>query len=196
MDGAIIPSLASFVFAATITPGPNNIMVMASGANFGLRRSIPHLLGISVGVLLIIVLAGVGLMAIFDALPSLETVLRVVSTVYLLWLAWKIANVRHPMLAKRLADRFLFCKPQHFSGSTRKSGQPAYPRLPFCTGKGVVCVVLVASAFALIGLASNAIWAWMGTALQRWLIVGRRLQFFNIAMAILLIASLYPVSQH
>ncbi|OYR08318.1 LysE family translocator [Brucella grignonensis] len=197
MDGAIIPSLASFVFAATITPGPNNIMVMASGANFGLRRSIPHLLGISVGVLLIIVLAGVGLMAIFDALPSLETVLRVVSTVYLLWLAWKIANVPPPDAGKAAGRPLSFLQAAAFQWVNPKVWATSLSAITlFAPERGVVCVVLVASAFALIGLASNAIWAWMGTALQRWLIVGRRLQFFNIAMAILLIASLYPVSQH
>lgn len=123
MDNTIFHALISFVFAATIIPGSNNIMVMASGANFGVRRSIPHLLGVSVGVLPIILLAGVGLMAIFDAVPALEAALRIVSTIYLLWLAWKIANATPPEAGDAVGSPL--------SGSTRKFGQPVYPRSPF-----------------------------------------------------------------
>lgn len=197
MDHAIIPALISFVFAATITPGPNNIMVMASGANFGIRRSIPHLLGVSVGVLPIIVLAGIELMAVFDALPGLEAALRVVSTIYLFWFAWKIANAPPPDAGKAAGRPLSFMQAAAFQWVNPKVWATSLSAITlFAPERVLVSVVLVASAFALIGFASNAAWAWMGTALQRWLMVGRRLQFFNIAMAILLVASLYPVLQH
>lgn len=197
MDNAIIPALASFVFAATITPGPNNIMVMASGANFGIRRSIPHLLGVSIGVLPIIMLAGFGLMAIFDALPGLETALRVVSALYLLWLAWKIASAPPPDAGNAAGRPLSFLQAAAFQWVNPKVWATSLSAITlFAPERILVSVVLVASAFALIGFASNAVWAWMGTALQRWLLVGRRLHLFNITMAILLVASLYPVLQH
>jgi hypothetical protein len=75
----VLPALAIFAVAASITRGPNNIIVMASGANFGLVRPVPHLCGISTGVFTIISLIGLGLMAVFDAFPILHTFLRIVS---------------------------------------------------------------------------------------------------------------------
>src|SRR3546814_15766341 len=72
------------------------MMLMASGANFGLRRTVPHALGVGIGFTLMIVLVGIGLMGLFDLFPVLNTVLKVVSVAYLLWLAWKIANAAAP----------------------------------------------------------------------------------------------------
>ena len=197
MDDAIIPALVSFAFAATITPGPNNIMVMASGANFGFRRSIQHLLGISVGVLPIILLAGVGLMTIFKAVPELETMLRVVSTGYLLWLSWKIASAAPPKTGDAAGKPLSFFQAAAFQWVNPKVWATGLSATAlFAPEGGLISVVLVALTFAIIGLAANAVWAWMGTVLQHWLMVGRRLPFFNIAMAVLLIASLYPAWRH
>lgn len=194
MDNAIIPALISFVFAATITPGPNNIMVMASGANFGIRRSIPHLLGVSLGVLPIIFLAGIGLMAVFEAVPALEILLRIISTVYLLWLAWKIASAPPLDGGSLVGKPFSFFQAAAFQWVNPKVWATSLSAITlFAPERVLVSVMLVALAFAVIGFASNTIWAWMGTVLQRWLTVGRRLQLFNAIMAVLLVASLYPV---
>ena len=88
MELASLAALSGFALVSSITPGPNNMMLMASGANFGLRRTVPHALGVGIGFTLMIVLVGVGLMGLFDLFPWLNTVLKVVSIVYLLWLAW------------------------------------------------------------------------------------------------------------
>src|SRR3546814_1738312 len=72
------------------------MMLMASGANFGLRRTVPHALGVGIGFTLMIILVGVGLMELFDLFPILNLILKVVSVAYLLWLAWKIANAAAP----------------------------------------------------------------------------------------------------
>ena len=85
-------ALALFAFVSSITPGPNNLMLMASGANFGFRRTIPHMLGVALGFVFMVLMVGVGLVQVFDTFPISYTVLKVVSVVYLLWLAWKIAN--------------------------------------------------------------------------------------------------------
>ena len=197
MDDAIIPALLSFVFAATITPGPNNIMVMASGANYGFRRSIPHLIGISAGVLPIILLAGVGLMAIFDIVPQLETALRIASAAYLLWLSWKIANASPPGVGDAVGKPLSFFQAAAFQWVNPKVWATGLSATSlFAPERVLVSVVVVASAFAIIGFAANIVWAWMGTVLQQWLMPGRRLRLFNIAMAVLLIASLYPALRH
>ncbi len=74
MDMSLLPAIAGFALVASITPGPNNIMVMTSGANFGFRPTTPHILGIVIGFLILIVLTGLGLMALFDRFPALNVV--------------------------------------------------------------------------------------------------------------------------
>ncbi|MCQ6255349.1 LysE family translocator [Pseudomonas sp. Q11] len=189
----ILPALAIFAVAASITPGPNNIMVMASGANFGLVRSLPHLFGISAGVFAIISLIGLGLMTVFDTFPVLQTALRVVSALYLLWLAWKIAIAVPPEAKARGAQPLTFFQSATFQGVNPKIWATGFSAITlFAADRMLTSVILVAMAFAVIGLASNAIWTGLGTALRHWL-SGVRLRAFNIAMALLLVGSLYPV---
>ncbi|HEY5739193.1 MAG TPA: LysE family transporter, partial [Gammaproteobacteria bacterium] len=88
----ILLALCSFAFVASVTPGPNNLMLMASGANFGIRRTLPHLFGIVFGFSAMVILVGVGLMQIFDVYPLSYELLRIFSIVYLGYLAWKIAG--------------------------------------------------------------------------------------------------------
>ena len=92
MPFELLLALFVFAFVASITPGPNNLMLMASGTNFGLKRTLPHMAGVTVGFTLMIVLVGLGLAQIFDAFPVTLLVLKGVSAAYLLYLAWKIAN--------------------------------------------------------------------------------------------------------
>ncbi len=194
MESAILPALLGFVFAATITPGPNNIMVMASGANFGFRRSIPHLLGVSTGAVAIVLLVGIGLMAVFEAAPFLETALRIVSAAYLLWLAWKIANAVPPEARATDTKPLTFLQAAAFQWVNPKVWATGLSAIAlFAPDRSLPSVLAVGVAFAVIGLAANATWTWMGTVLRLWLTVGRRLRIFNITMAILLVASLYPV---
>ncbi len=77
MSFAVLTALLGFAFVATVTPGPNNLMLMASGANFGFRRTLPHMLGIAGGVSVMALLVGAGLMALFNALPALGVVLKI-----------------------------------------------------------------------------------------------------------------------
>ena len=92
MDIELLSALAVFAFVTSITPGPNNLMLMASGANYGFRRTIPHMLGIGIGFTVMLLLVGAGLIQIFDRWPLAHDVLKVVSVAYLLWLAWKTAT--------------------------------------------------------------------------------------------------------
>ncbi|WP_232372312.1 LysE family translocator [Acuticoccus mangrovi] len=189
-----LPTLALFVVSATITPGPNNIMVMASGANFGFRRSLPHLSGVATGVLGITLSVGLGLMAVFDMFPVLEQVLLGVSAVYLLWLAWKIANTMPTKAKSTAAHPLTFVQAATFQVVNPKIWAIGLSAITlYAPERSLASTLLVASSFAAAGLASNAIWTSMGTTLRHWLAVGQRFRAFNIAMALLLVASLYPL---
>lgn len=148
----ILPALAIFAAAASITPGPNNIMVMASGANFGLVRSLPHLCGISAGVFAIICLMGLGLMAVFDALPVLQTVMRAVSALYLLWLAWKIAIAVPPEAKARGREPLTFFQSATFQAVNPKIWATGFSAITlFAADRLLASVILVAIAFAVSG---------------------------------------------
>ena len=92
MTQEIILAFAAFAFVSSITPGPNNLMLMSSGANFGFKMTVPHLMGVIVGFAIMIELVGLGVMQLFNAFPVTYDILKVVSIVYLLYLAFKIAT--------------------------------------------------------------------------------------------------------
>ncbi|MCX8498652.1 MAG: LysE family transporter, partial [Caulobacteraceae bacterium] len=85
-------ALAAFALVSSLTPGPNNLMLMASGTNFGFARTVPHMLGVSIGFVFMVILVGLGLVGIFKAFPVTYVILKRVSVVYLLYLAWHIAT--------------------------------------------------------------------------------------------------------
>ncbi len=207
MELASLAALSGFALVSSITPGPNNMMLMASGANFGLRRTVPHALGVGIGFTLMIVLVGVGLMGLFDLFPWLNTVLKVVSIVYLLWLAWKIANAAPPDNSKAAAASV------HAGGRPAKSAQPmtfiqamlfqwVNPKAwsmaltaiaLYAPDRNVAAVALVAIVFGIINLPSTSLWAVMGQVLSGWLASPARLRAFNWTMAALLVASMIPL---
>ena len=92
MTPEVFLAMASFAFVMAFTPGPNNVMLTASAANFGFVPSIPHMLGVTLGFVVLVAASGAGLGSLLAAMPSAQTVLKVVSVAYMLWLAWKVAN--------------------------------------------------------------------------------------------------------
>lgn len=195
MTYELFTGLALFAFASSITPGPNNIMLMASGVNFGLRRTVPHMLGVSLGHGAMTLILGLGLVQIFDLLPWLRTALTVVSVAYLLWLAWKVANAAPPADAKEGTKPLSFLQAAGFQWVNPKAiymsiyAQTTYA--PDAAGWGGA--VAVAFVFALVNLPSVATWVWGGTQVRRWLDGPGRLKTFNWTMAALLVLSLYPM---
>jgi threonine/homoserine/homoserine lactone efflux protein len=195
--------LALTVFAAVSsgTPGPNNLMLMTSGVNFGMKRSVPHLLGITMGFCFMIFAVGMGLQTIFTVIPQLETVLRYVGTAYLLWLAWKIAN------SGPIGDgKSSGAKPMGFWAAA--AFQWVNPKAWFMAisaittyassaagGSKLSQVLLVVLIFGAINFPLVACWGLFGSAMRRFLQDPKILKIFNITMAILLVASLYPIVQ-
>lgn len=195
MDATALAALSSFALVSSITPGPNNMMLMASGANFGLRRTVPHALGVGIGFTLMIVLVGIGLMGLFDVFPWLNSVLRVVSIVYLLWLAWKIANAAPPDSARPSTARPMsFVSAMLFQWVNPKAWSMALTATAlYAPDRNFAAVVLVAIVFGIINLPSTSLWAVMGQVLSGWLASPARLRLFNWTMALLLVASMVPL---
>ena len=196
MSYDILIALVGFAFASSVTPGPNNVMLMASGANYGLRRTVPHMLGISVGHAFMVFLVGVVLLGVFLAYPALNIVLKVVSAAYMLWLAWKIANAVPPEMKQVTGKPFTFLQAAAFQWVNPKAWFMATTAISAYApqDRGLVLgSLMVAGIFATTNLPAVTIWAWIGVQLRRWLGTARRLRVFNISMALLLVASLWPM---
>ena len=190
--------LAAFLLFAVVmlfTPGPNNIMLMTSGLNFGFARTLPHMLGVSIGFGLMVFLVGIGLGAIFKIYPALYTVLKYAGAVYLLYLAWAIGTSGKVEEGKRKSRPMTFIEGAAFQwinakgwiialgGITTYAAFTSFPQN----------VILLSAFFVVLGTASSAAWAAFGSGLRRVLKDTRQVRAFNIVMALLLVASLYPV---
>jgi len=194
MNIAYLTALTGFAFVATVTPGPNNLMLMASGANFGFRRTLPHILGIVGGLSVMALLVGAGLMALFNAVPVLNIVLKVLSVGYLLWLAARIATAA-PMDGQDAKGRpMTFLQAAMFQWVNPKAWAMCLSAVSiYAPDRSLLSVAVVAGAFALVCFPSISIWAWLGTVVRQWLSNPIQLRVFNVTMAALLVASLYPV---
>ncbi|MFG5383422.1 LysE family translocator [Yoonia sp. R2-816] len=196
MSYEILIALVGFAFASSITPGPNNLMLMASGANYGLRRTVPHMLGISLGHAFMVVMVGVVLLRMFETYPVLNTVLKVLSATYMIWLAWKIANAVPPEAKKVEGKPFTFLQAAAFQWVNPKAWFMAITAISAYAphDQGVLIgSLLVAVVFSATNLPSVTVWAWMGVQVRRWLGTARRLRIFNMTMAVLLVGSLWPM---
>ncbi len=192
----VLPALALFAFASSITPGPNNLMLMASGANFGFRRTVPHMLGISIGFMVMMILTGLGLVEIFDRYPFSYTLLKVGSVFYLTYLAWKIATAAPVAQGDETGKPMTFFQAAVFQWVNPKAWAMALTAITVYVGDhGVWMLLIAAGFFALVNLPSVTVWTVLGQEMARFLGNARRLRTFNWTMAILLIASLYPLLQ-
>jgi len=197
MTQDLLLALMGFAFATSVTPGPNNMMLLASGANFGMRRTVPHMLGISVGHLVMVFLVGLGLAGLFQAEPRLFVALKVVSVAYMLWLAWKIATAAPPRAGDVAGRPFSLVQAAAFQWVNPKAWAMALTAVTvYAPGGEVGTTAVVAAVFAMVNLPSVAVWAAAGQALRRWLDTRRRLRAFNVTMAVLLVLSLWPVLAH
>lgn len=191
-------ALALFAFVSSITPGPNNLMLMASGANFGMARSVPHALGIAIGFTVMVVLVGLGLAQVFELFPVAHVILKIAATAYMLFLAWKIATAAPTLNEPNTAGRpMTFLQAAAFQWVNPKAWAMALTAVTVYTpgGTGVAVVVLVAVIFGLVNLPSIGVWAFLGVQMRRFLTTAGRLRTFNWIMAALLIVSFWPILQ-
>ncbi len=190
-------ALIAFAFVTSVTPGPNNMMLLASGVNFGFRRSVPHMLGISLGHALMVFLVGMGLAGVFEAVPMLHSVLKVVSVAYMLWLAWKIAHSAAPEGRVAGGRPFGFWQAAAFQWVNPKAWAMALGAVTvYAPDRAAGTMALVALVFCAVNLPSVSVWTLVGQGLRRWLTVPSRLRAFNWTMAGVLVLSLWPVIRH
>ena len=194
----LLIAFIGFAVVMFFTPGPNNIMLLASGLNFGFRRTLPHMAGVTFGFAFMIAVTGLGLGALFTSYPWLQTVLKYAGAAYLVYLAVAIgmAGPPDPGAAERR-------RPMTFFGAAL---------FQWINIKGWVMAIGTITAYAaiasypwnvavqvtlslLLGLGSTVTWALAGTALQPLVKSPRAVRAFNVVMALLLLASLYPVLQ-
>lgn len=184
-------SLASFAFVMSITPGPNNIMLWASGANYGFKRTLPHLLGVNLGFSSLIFLCGLGLGAAFEAVPVLQTILKVVGTLYLLYLAYRIATasfrsglVEQKPLSFLEAASFQYANPKAWVIGLTAMSAFVIPNMHFIGNAALITFIIT-----VVNLPCISVWAVFGTFIGRFLTNRKTLLLFNFVMAGLLVGT-------
>jgi threonine/homoserine/homoserine lactone efflux protein len=189
-------ALVSFAFATSITPGPNNIMLTASGVNFGFARTIPHMLGIGAGFMALLVAVGLGIGAIVAAAPELQTILKVVGAAYILWLAWRVANAGPVGEAADQRSRpMTFWEAAAFQWVNPKAWVMAVGAMSVYVrpDHAAADIAIVTLIFGLVNVPSVGTWAAFGHALRNALRDPAKVRVFNVAMALLLVASILPI---
>ena len=195
MTPEMLVALAAFALATSVTPGPNNVMLLASGLNYGFRATLPHMLGISLGHAVMVALVGLGLAAALLGWPPARMALQGLAAAYVLWLAWRIATAAPPAAPGEVARGrpFTFLQAAAFQWVNPKAWVMAVGAIAlFAPGGDVAAVLPVAAVFAAVNLPSVAVWAAAGVGLRRLLGRPRLLRAMNIAMAVLLVASMLP----
>lgn len=195
MSLEVLLSLILFAFTTSVTPGPNNMMLLASGVNFGMRRTIPHMIGIELGFASLLIAVGFGLGALFQAFPAVYLALKVAGGLYLLWIAWSIGtsrslgdgkNTGKPMTLLAAAA-FQWVNPKAWVMAISAMAAFADPNRP------VSSVAIVTATFVALALPCQGGWAGFGALLRDWLSHPVRLKWFNLTMAVLLVISLWPM---
>lgn len=188
-------AMTSFALVMAFTPGPNNIMLTASGVNFGFVRSLPHVFGIEAGFVALLAACGLGLGLLFTTYPAAQIGLKVAGATYLLWLAWKVATAAGTGETGPAPKPITFLQAFVFQwvnpkGVVASLGAVALFMRPDRVQSDLPVMLLV---FALTTIFSAMTWAAFGAALSNLLRNQRYARVFNIAMALLLVASIVPM---
>ena len=185
-----------FAIATCVTPGPNNTMIMTSGLNYGIQRSLPHYLGIILGFPAMVIAVGLGLASLFEQYAVLHLMLKVAGASYLSFLAWKIASAPVSDLSVTEGKPFTFLQAAAFQWVNPKAWVLAVGATATYTVAGSdygLQVLVIAIIFLTFGAPCIMLWLWFGASLKRLLQKPETVKYFNYAMATLLVLSLLPV---
>ncbi len=188
-------ALIVFAFVSSITPGPNNFMLLASGVNFGFRRTVPHMIGIAIGFASLLLAVRLGLGALLIAFPGLNLALKIAGGTYLLYLAWKIGTSRSMGDPQATGRPMTMVQAAAFQWVNPKAWVMALTAMSVYTDPDnpLVSVMIVVLGFTLVNLPSVSSWALFGVMLRGFLAAPVRLKWFNITMGALLALSLWPM---
>ena len=187
-----ILQIISLAFVTLMTPGPNNLMLMASGTNFGIKRTLPHAIGVVLGFSLMVVGVWLGMMNIFEAWPWTQKALRIVSTIYLIYLAYKIATVSPAIEVSKTSKPFKFYQAVLFQWVNPKAWSMSIGAVSLFAPDGALSsVVLLSSIFLCIAIISSSTWTLLGVKLQKLNLKETHIRVFNVVMGLLLIFSIF-----
>lgn len=189
-------ALVLFILSTSGTPGPNNVMILTSGVNHGVVKSIPHILGVNLGFPFMLLALGTGATEIFSALPLLHLFIKVVGIIYLGYLAFKIATMPVSLTGKHTAEPLSFMQAALFQWVNPKAwimGVSAIVAFSTPGTEALSQVLIIAGAFILFGLPCSVVWLTIGVSLQKLLTKQSYIRRFNVVMALVLLASLIPM---
>jgi threonine/homoserine/homoserine lactone efflux protein len=186
-----------FSLVMGFTPGPNNVMLAASGARFGIARTLPHLTGVTIGFPVMVLLVGLGLASILLASPKLQLGMKIVSCAYLLWLAFQIARSAAASSSTGDGKPMTFLQAAAFQWINPKAWLMAVGAISaYTAGRGMqlyVQVAIIALLTVIVTLLSTLTWTAFGAGIRRWLRAPLALHLFNMLMALLLVGSTVPI---
>ncbi|CDW95191.1 MULTISPECIES: LysE family translocator [unclassified Thiomonas] len=188
-------SIILFVISTCVTPGPNNVMLMSSGVNFGAARTMRHVIGINIGFPLMLIAVGLGAGVAFHRYPSLHDVLQVVGAVYMLYLAYRIATASTVDFNAKTAAPLGVMSAALFQWVNPKAWVMAVGAVltyASVSGSYALDVFVIALLFCVFGSPCSLVWVFFGTFLRRYLARPRALRAFNVAMSVVLVVSLVP----
>lgn len=191
-------ALLIFTFVMTFTPGPNTMMLLASGVNFGFRATVPHMAGITLGFGLMTLIVGMGLGEIFRLYPLIYVTLGYAGAAYMLFLAWKIATTRSVGEGRSVSKPMTFLQAAAFQWVNPKAWVMAVTAITTYSVPNayVFSVLLLTALFMAMAVPGCSAWILFGTGLRRWFADPKRLRIFNVTMAALLVLSLVPAFWH
>ncbi|MBP0621881.1 LysE family translocator [Cupriavidus consociatus] len=177
-------ALLTLLTVGLFTPGPNTTIAAVTGANFGLRATLPHCVGVAFGFASILALCAVGVGALILGEPALASVVHLAGVAYLLWLAWKIAR------SAALAEKQVLRPLNVWQSAALQYANIKAWMLALAVAASYMAgapaplqrMLLVCGVFALLGFVSNGVYGLLGAALRQWLREGGRVRWFNRAM--------------
>jgi threonine/homoserine/homoserine lactone efflux protein len=196
MTMEILLSVLLFALVSTATPGPNNIMVMTSGLNFGVWRTLPHYLGICIGFPAMVLAISMGLGTVFEAVPVMHQVIKVLGISYLMYLAWRIATTETELKEDGSSRPLSFWQAAAFQWVNPKAWVMAVGALATFTtvsGRVVEQALWIAAAFMVVAIPSVGGWMLGGAGLRRLLQKPAYRRWFNWTMGLLLVLSVIPM---
>lgn len=189
-------AIVLFAISSSVTPGPNNITIMASGVNFGIRKSLPVFMGICVGFAIMLLLVGIGFGQIFEQIPALHIFIKFFGTLYLLYLAFLIATADEITMSNTQAKPLTFINGALFQWLNAKAWVVATGAIAAFTTVGVDFYtqnIIIALVFLVISFPCVGIWLFFGSALKKRLKSKQHRRMFNYSMGGLLVISVIPV---
>lgn len=184
-----VPALVALAFVASITPGPNNLMLIASGMNHGIRRTIPHVAGVSLGFAFLIFVIALGLGTVFERYSAIEQILKVLGSLYLLYLAWRIFNTKVVRQGETSERPMTFVEAALFQWVNPKAwvmATTATSTLLVTTSSVLAGAAALSFGFWLVNLPCILVWLVSGAAAAQWVNDDRRTMLMNRFLGLLL----------